>query len=162
LQHTKGDVLEIGAHSGATTKIFCDIGTQHNCHVYVIDPWDGRQQGDNDVFQTFQKNTAECLNLTVYHTGSEDPQVLKDLQGRGVQFAFILIDGMHSYKAVKNDLKRYKELLKAGGVICIDDWTGPYGFSAEIRKATTDHLDDNYHALDTPGSFIERYFVRLT
>jgi predicted O-methyltransferase YrrM len=162
LDHVEGDILEIGAHQGRTTKIFCDLGKQYNRHVFVVDPWDGRQQGNQKTFEAFQGATRGCDNLTVQHLGSEDPRVLGTFQKDDVKFAYILIDGLHSYDAVKNDLERYKDLLQPGGIICIDDWRGPYGFSVAIRKAATDHLDEHYQELPTPDSFIENYFVKLS
>lgn len=162
LEYIEGDVLEIGAHQGRTTKIFCEVGLKYNRHVFVVDPWDGRQQGSQAAFDTFNVATTACKNLMVQRKGSEDPIVLENFQKDDVKFAFILIDGMHSYEAVKNDLEKYKGLLELHGIICIDDWHGPYGFSKAIRRAAVDHLDTNYQEFKTPDSFIEHYFIKLS
>lgn len=162
LEHVKGDILEIGAHKGTCTKVFCEIGEKYDCRVFVVDPWDGRQQGSQGEFNIFSEATAAYQNLTVHRKGSEDLAVLEAFQNDGVKLAFILIDGLHSYDAVTNDLERYKGLLEPNGIICIDDWTGPYRFSEAIRKAAINHLDENYQQLTTPDSFIETYFVKLS
>jgi hypothetical protein len=162
LEHVEGDILEIGAHSGGTTKVFCELGDKYNRHVHVVDPWDGRQQGNAEAHGQFQAVCSEYKNLTVHRLGSEDPAVLEALKEKGVRFSYILIDGLHSYDAVKNDLLLYKDLLTLHGVICIDDWQGPYAFSNDIRDAAHDHLDDSYKELTVPESFIETYFVRLS
>jgi hypothetical protein len=161
LEHVEGDILEIGALRGRTTQAFCDVGAKYNRHVFVVDPWDGRQQGSHKEFTEFQNNTAGCQNLTVHRMASENPAALKALKEQGVKLSFILIDGLHTYDAVHNDLMLYKDLLESHGVICIDDWRGPYGFSAAIQKAAHEQLDEDYQHLKTPDSFIETYFVKL-
>lgn len=162
LERVQGDILEIGAHAGTCTKVFCEIGAQHGRHVFVVDPWDGRQQGSEAIFGQFNGATSTYKNLTVQRKGSEDPTVLEKFQEDNTKFAFILIDGLHTYDAVKNDLERYKDLLEPHGVICIDDWRGPYGFSAGIQRAAFAYLDDGYRHLTTPDTFIETYFVKLS
>lgn len=162
LEHVKGDILEIGAHQGGTTVVFCEESLKYDRHVFVVDPWDGRQQGNQRALNVFNGATEAHKNLTVQRMGSENPAVLKGFQRDNTKFAFILIDGLHSYDAVKNDLERYKDLLEPHGILCLDDWHGPYGFSPEIRKAAKDHLDANYQELKTPDSFIEHYFVKLS
>jgi hypothetical protein len=161
LQHIDGDILEIGAHGGVTTEVFCKTGNTYDRHVFVIDPWDGRQEGGNDAYIAFNARTRNFANLTTYKLGSENPAVLAKLIEMNVKFAFILVDGLHSHAAVTNDLSCYKDLLVPGGIISMDDWRGPYGFSKEIQLATREQLDDNYQELTTPDSFIESYFVRL-
>lgn len=162
LPHVKGDILEIGAHEGTTTKVFAATGKEYDRQVHVIDPWDGRQQGSNTTFQIFKKNTSELDNITVHRIGSEDSSVEQKFIEDGVKFSFILIDGLHSYNAVKNDLDRYKHLLVPHGIICVDDWRGPYAFSVDIQLAAKDNLDKNYVEIKTPDSFIEAYFVKLS
>ena len=161
LENVEGDILEIGALRGRTTQIFCDEGLKHGRHVDVIDPWDGRQEGGDKVYTEFKNNTARCKNLTVHRLGSDNPAILQRLRERGVKLCFILIDGLHTYDAVKNDLTLYADLLEPHGVICIDDWRGPYGFSAAIQKAAHEQLDEGYQHLKTPDTFIETYFVKL-
>ena len=162
LQHVAGDILEIGAYQGGTTKVFCRVGAEYDRVVHVIDPWDGRQQGSHSAYNAFKTYTSDFTNLTVQKAGAEDPKVLEQFKKDGLKFAFILIDGDHSYESIKSDILSYKDLLLPRGVICIDDWHGPYGFSDGIQQAARDHLDDNYKLLDAPDSFIERYFVKLS
>lgn len=162
LKYVMGDILEVGAFQGRSTKIFCEIGVKYDRVVHVVDPWDGRQQGNKGAYDKFLANTEGCTNLIVQKLGSEDPKVLEQFKKDGVKFAFILIDGHHTYENVRNDLINFKDLLEPYGVICIDDWHGPYGFSDVIQLAANDFLDDNYLLLKAPDSFIERYFVKLS
>ena len=159
----KGDILEIGAHKGRSTKIFCTIAKMYDRRVYVIDPWDGRQEGDIKAFGDFQDAIKDVGSLlTVHKRGSENPAVLSKFKKDDTKFAFILVDGLHSYEAIRGDLTRYKDLLEPHGIICIDDWCGPYGFDVGIRQAAAECLDDNYLRIITPDSFIETYFVKLS
>ena len=159
-QFIDGDVLEIGAHQGGSTSIFCEVGDKYNRNVIVIDPWDGRQEGNNQVYSKFKENTASFTNLVVYKLSSDDPSIREKFTVSKIKLSFILIDGLHSYAAVKNDIEKYLDFLSPHGILCIDDWRGPYKFSAEIRKAALDHLGDNIKELNTPNSFIEQYFVK--
>lgn len=161
LEHVEGDILEIGAHIGTTTVVFCDAARDKGRNVTVIDPWDGRQQGNNKIHQQFKTATTHLTNLVVHHMGSEDPRPLAQFKADGTKFAFILIDGLHSYPAVKNDIEKYSELLMPGGILCIDDWHGPYTFSKAIQKAANECLGDNWRQLSHPESLIETYFVKL-
>lgn len=160
LEHVEGDILEIGAHEGCSTKVFCSLGAEYYRQVYVIDPWDGRQQGDSTVYQQFIVNTKDCKNLTIYRLGSENSKICENFETNNIKFAFILIDGLHSYHAIINDLTKYQNLLTPGGIICIDDWQGPYAFSAEIQRGTKASLNKSYYKLVTPISFIENYFMK--
>ena len=162
LQHVAGDILEIGAFQGRSTSIFCKVGAEYDRVVHVVDPWDGRQQGNHGAYNKFKENTAAHANLTVQKLGSEDPRVLAKFKEDGTKFAFILIDGYHTYNNVRSDLISFKDLLQPRGVICLDDWHGPYAFSNAIQQAANDYLDDNYLLLKAPDSFIERYFVKLS
>ena len=160
LRKIQGDILEIGAHRGNTTKVFCRMGAKYDRHVFVVDPWDGRQEGDDKIFQEFRNNTSEHANLTVHHVGSEDPAVRESFLTNETRFSFILVDGLHSKPAVQNDIEQYADLLNPGGIICFDDWRGPYGFCGAIREAVAEHLK-GFAEVKTPDTFIEQYFVKL-
>lgn len=159
LEKVEGDILEIGAHRGASTRMFCEIAEKFGRKVYVIDPWDGRQEGDAGIYGEFVANTADCKNLIVHRMGSEKPEAFQAI--KDIKFAFIFIDGLHSYDAVVIDFTRYRTLLSAHGVICVDDWTGPYEFCDQVRRAVLEHLNDEFVEIFSPGSLIERYIARV-
>lgn len=161
LTEADGDILEVGAHSGTTTKVFCEIAKQFNRHVYVIDPWDNRQQGNKSAYDAFVRNTSGLDNLTVIRAGSETDNAKNTIgQIAKLEIAFYLLDGLHTKDAVANDIVSYCKFISVGGVLCVDDWTGPYGFSAAIQQSTSANLPKNFTALKCPDTFIERYFIR--
>jgi|RhiMethySRZTD1v2_1073278.scaffolds.fasta_scaffold07584_11 cephalosporin hydroxylase len=159
LEMVTGDILEIGAHRGDSTRMFCEIAEKFGRKVYVIDPWDGRQEGNNDVYGEFLANTAHCKNLVVYRMGSEKPEAFEAV--KDIKLAFLFIDGMHAYDAVVSDFTKFRKLLSDKAVICIDDWTGPYDFCHAIRTAVLDHMNSEFEEIQAPGSLIEKYIVRL-
>lgn len=161
LEHAEGHILEIGALKGTTTAIFCRAAEKYQRRVFVIDPWDGRQGGNNSIHGEFRKNTSHFKNLTVYRRGSESLESRKSFLANNIKFAFILIDGLHGYEAVKNDINLYADLLMPNGVLCFDDWQGPYGFCKSIQQAANDHLNHGLVMIQTPDSFIERYFIKV-
>lgn len=119
LANVEGDLLEIGAHVGSTTKVLCEVGAKYNRKVFVIDPWDGRQEGTNETYESFQNNCSQHSNLTTIRRASQDQEILALLGPQ--RFAYILIDGLHEYQAVKHDFITFTPLLNSGGVVCIDD-----------------------------------------
>ena len=159
LEKVEGDILEIGAHRGASTRMFCEIAEKFGRKVYVIDPWDGRQEGAPEIYNEFLAVTCNCKNLTVHRMGSEDPRAFEAV--KDVKLAFLFIDGLHSYDAVVSDFTKYRKLLSDKAVVCVDDWTGPYSFSDAIRRAVREHMNDQYEEIESPGSLIEKYIVRL-
>jgi cephalosporin hydroxylase len=158
LEKVDGDILEIGAHRGDSTRMFCEIAEKFGRKVYVIDPWDGRQEGNSDVYREFLSNTAHCKNLVVHRMGSEKPEAFEAVKHS--KLAFLFIDGMHSYDAVVSDFTKFRKLLSDKAVVCVDDWTGPYDFCHAIRMAILDHMNSDFEEIDTPGMLIERYIAR--
>jgi hypothetical protein len=158
LEAVDGDILEIGAHRGDTTKVLCEIAAKFNRSVYVIDPWDGRQEGDAAIFNIFTANTNKYSNLKYHRAGSETSSAIEFMSDK--KLSYLLVDGLHTYNAVCNDIYNYAKLIHQHGVLCVDDWTGPYGFSPEIQRATFDSIGDRFELIDCPPQLIERYFVR--
>lgn len=124
------DALEIGAHNGGTTKYMSGIFKR----VFVIDPWDGRQQGNEIVFQDFLKTTEGCDNVEYVRAGSETPQAksfLKNIEGFKLGYCFI--DGLHTKEAVINDYFLILDYLVSGSIIIVDDTNyGPVNEGADF------------------------------
>ncbi len=114
----KLDSLEIGAHNGGTTKFLSDIFKR----VFVIDPWDGRQQGNQNVYEEFLTITKDCKNIEFARTGSETVEArtfLKNIPDFKIGFCFI--DGLHTKEAVINDYFLIIDYLTEGSIIVVDD-----------------------------------------
>lgn len=104
LETYEGDILEIGCHVGLTTKIFAELAKKHGRKVVVVDPWDGRQEGNQTVYEQFVENTSEYADIIeVNRMGSQEPQAVEKIkQGN---FAFCWIDGLHTPYACKSDIE---------------------------------------------------------
>ena len=113
-----GDLVEIGAYRGETTRLLAAVARKHQRRLIVIDPWiSGSQDCVSDEHQAFLKNTAEVQDvLDVWRESSVDRAVVARLATRPLCFAFV--DGWHVLHACLSDI------LAAGhakGVIAIDD-----------------------------------------
>lgn len=116
------DCLEIGALDGLSTKYL----SKHFKRVFVIDPWDGRQQGESFKYNLFLENTSECQNVYHIRSGSETQESkewLKSFDDLKIGFSFI--DGLHTTQAVINDFNLSSPYMVKNGLILVDDCEFP-------------------------------------
>ena len=109
--------LEIGAYIGERTSFLSEKFKT----VLVIDPWDGRQQGNSSIMERFLKNTEHCDNIKICKFGSETEQARKFLEEEANNLKFVYIDGLHTYDAVVNDINLCLDFCDNGGVFLVDD-----------------------------------------
>ena len=124
LEKYEGDILEIGAYKGDTTKIFLEFAEKYDRKVYVVDPWSGPQEGNDKVYEDFLKKVGDNPRLTVYRMGSQDPSTKKLIRDMNLCFAFV--DGLHTPEACKSDILVCQEAVKQG-VVVVDDIRNAYG-----------------------------------
>jgi hypothetical protein len=119
LNHIKKfDALEIGAHVGGTTKHLSNLFKR----VFVIDPWDGRQEGNESVYQQFLEYNKDTTNLEHKRTGSETEEAKSFLREiKNFELGYCLIDGLHTKEAVINDYLLILDYLIPGSIIVVDD-----------------------------------------
>ena len=125
-------VLEIGSWAGQSTCMWgCICKKFGRGKVYCVDNWLGSEnvphmRGKKDeVIKLFRHNirSSEVEDYIIPIQGSSD-DILPIL--RNESFDFIYIDGDHAYSQFKRDLLNSMKLLKAGGVLCGDDYDIPY------------------------------------
>ena len=123
LQNFEGNILEIGCHIGLTTKIYCELARKYNRKVVVVDPWNGQQQGDQNIYEQFLTNTKEYEDVLLIHRVSSFAPEGKNIITKG-EFAFCWIDGLHTYDACKQDIE---SCSKQKGILAVDDlrWLPP-------------------------------------
>ena len=137
LNNTEGDILEIGAHIGLTTKIFCELARKYNRKVMVIDPWNGQQEGNQSVYVEFMKNTKGYDDvLTVHRQSSLLPESREIIQNN--KFAMCFVDGLHTKDACRYDIE---SCINQKGIIAVDDLTWSpglkdlvFGFSEKYKR----------------------------
>lgn len=138
------DAIEIGALDGLTTQYLSKFFKR----VFVIDPWDGRQQGEPSKYEIFCENTKNLTNVYHCRTGSETVEAKLFLQNvENPNFGFVYIDGLHTTEAVINDFNLCKDLVVKNGYIFIDDCDyQPVNVGAEVVKNenTQNYFERNY------------------
>lgn len=131
----KGNFLEIGGGSG---KFF-----DHNMNSFgswistyvIIEPY------PNDEFsravQSWKHKVQHVMrgdaNITVIHDFSTNNDVIDAFPDN--YFDFVYIDGDHSYKGAKSDLRNYYPKVRRGGVIAGHDYCCSYKEWKEILHA---------------------------
>lgn len=142
----EGDVLEIGAFIGNTTKMFSKaLENNTNKKIYVLDPYDGQQEGNDHVYSQFKQNTNELKNL-IHHREKSQSDFAINFMKRN-KFMYVFVDGLHTYEAAFHDMLNVAHNLSIGGVICLDD-TNLNG----IKKALSDFLlkNENFSLINKP------------
>ena len=153
LNNVDGDILEIGALTGTSTRVLCESAKRKNRIVHVIDPWDGREAGDDGMYQMFLARTSSYNNLKVLKvssTSSEAAEYIKNLK-----LSFCLVDGLHTYDYAMSDLKVAEESISDSGVICLDDINIP-----EVKRAAVDFCSSSNWRLLEIDSHIESFLLR--
>lgn len=112
-----GNVVEIGARKGETTKYFLNIAKKYDRKVLVIDPWNGEQQGNENIYQEFLKNTKEYNNLIIKRIKSEESEDILE----NFDYSYCFIDGLHTYGSTKNNLNIVYKTINENGIVCLDD-----------------------------------------
>ena len=135
-----GDILEIGCHIGLTTKIFCELAKKYNRKVTIIDPWNGQQQGGDNEFKQFTKNTepyTDILNVNRVSSLSEEG---KNIIENG-NYCFCWVDGLHTYEACGQDI----DSCSKHKVIAVDDIRWLADLQRVFKEKTTEHNFKSYH-----------------
>ncbi|MBV6641983.1 MAG: class I SAM-dependent methyltransferase [Cyclobacteriaceae bacterium] len=143
-KHSRG--CEIGVWKGDFTERLLKLAKPSE--LYLIDPWkyfgeykrawfggvDNTQEKMDEVYefvlQRFQKPIAYEQLKIIREVSSEAHQRLED-----ASFDWIYIDGNHTYDFVMQDLKYYYPKLKAGGILCGDDYGTIGWWQGGVKKA---------------------------
>jgi predicted O-methyltransferase YrrM len=133
LDSIEGDVIEIGALTGTSTKVFCEVASKFDRQVYVIDPWNGSEAGSESMYDSFVKRTSKYSNLNVIRESSASQLAIDSMRDKKISFC--LVDGLHTFEAAYYDLINYCDLITPGGLICLDDINLP-----EVRAAAAEFL----------------------
>jgi hypothetical protein len=106
-----------------------------------VDPWlDGgpdlrdteyfKALGEKDVFDTFLRNVHPVIHR-IKAMRMPSTEAARFMTDESVDF--IMLDGDHSYEAVKADLDAWLPKMKPGGIISGDDYTWP-GVETAVRE----------------------------
>ena len=141
LLNYEGDILEIGAHIGRSTVILAALAKKYNRKVIVIDPWDGRQEGNESVYQTFKQNTKEFEDIIEINRldsmSDEAKTIIKENK-----FAFCWIDGLHTVEACKSDID---SCSTQKGIIAVDDLSWSTGLEDLFKEKANEYKFFSYY-----------------
>lgn len=136
--------LEIGSYEGRSAQWLLD--NIPDLYLTCIDTWDnsGIEEGLNST--NAEKIFDEKLGGKVRKIKGESGEILRTLT---MSYDLIYIDGNHTAAAVLEDMVLSFRLLKSGGVMICDDYTGGWG---------KNHLNFPKLAID---SFVNCYWDKL-
>ena len=141
-----GNIIEIGAGIGETTKLLLYTAKEYGVKVVVIDPhelgWDEMPEsyGRPYPYQQFIENTNEYKDFMIHirEASQNEGMTEKLMQFKPIVFSFV--DGLQYKDAVLSDLNMMKKLDCS--CICVDDYTRLTSIS-EVPLAIEQFLKDN-------------------
>lgn len=107
-------MIEIGSYTGDSTAIFA----KYFDTVYAIDPWESNIGGITNsvdmksVYDLFCKHTSGKNIIAIRDHSSRVYDLFRD-----ESVDFVYIDGLHTYKAVMEDIRHYKSKVRKGGYL---------------------------------------------
>lgn len=151
---SNGDtIVEIGSWFGKSTKYLIDKVNESNkeLNIITIDTFRGSQNEDihteivenGSIYQDFYQNVDSPHITIIKETSYEASKLFTN-----GSIDYLMIDGDHSYKSVKEDIQNYFYKIKPGGIISGDDYKAFEG----VRNAVDEFFEgadektyDNYH-----------------
>ena len=130
-----GNFLEIGGGSGKFFDHNMKSFGEFLSNYVIIEPYANEEF--TKIVQgwkvTAEKSSESSVNITVIHDFSTSSMVIYAFPDR--YFDFVYVDGDHSYKGSKSDLRNYYPKVKRGGVIAGHDYCCSRAESKEIVHA---------------------------
>ena len=122
--------MEIGAQYGESTQVL--LNTLNIEKFIIIDPYEIYDEYNKDEFNKIMevngndfyfnsiKSKFQQYNMEFIREYSNSPKAFNSIADKSLDLCFI--DGNHEYEYVYNDIKIYLPKMKAGGIICGDDY----------------------------------------
>jgi SAM-dependent methyltransferase len=108
-----GDFIEIGCHTGGTTRELAAVAGERGRRVLAVDPW----EKDPSVYDDFLRRTKEHGGLIdVIHLPSQDEEAIERIKARPLCFAYV--DGSHEPDLLACDIRT---VAHCAGAIAVDD-----------------------------------------
>ncbi len=135
LARGKRSVVEVGTwlgHSALAMAEVCDG------RVYCVDHWRGSQNGTGLVDDPLAFYELFLMQIREYQAGDQIVPLFGDSTCIAQLFArkhidLLYIDGAHDYDSVTADLRAWVPSVRAGGIVCGDDYS-------EVKKAVHDYF----------------------
>lgn len=122
-----GMILEIGAWEGRSTIALANA--VHPRIVHTVDTWKGSPGEVSALFATKRDVRAQFdANVAAFTAGNVAAHQMgwrEFLASCAGPFAFVFIDGEHTYREVFDTIEAVKPKLAAGAIVCGDDQHHP-------------------------------------
>jgi len=158
-----GNIIEIGAGVGESTKIFLKVSQHFNRKTLCIDPFCDIKYGGNDYIYRLEEFTENTYLYKEYLTLCKDyshtKNALEHINNFG-EIAFAFVDGDQSFTGVLTDL--YNMSNARAKVICIDDMGSTDKRGDLVRKAVIAFMEiysTEYTLIRSNKDNIEGYLV---
>jgi len=111
-KETAKNVLEVGIYNGGSIKLWNDFFT--NANVYGLDI-----MNINHIWEGI-KNNKKIILLTSIDAYNND-FFITNLLNKNIKFDFMLDDGPHTLKSMKQFIKLYSQIMTDDGILIIED-----------------------------------------
>ena len=144
------DIVEIGCFAGRSTRFLCDaleLSGKHEVKVHIIDTFEGsgREHANvnlNTMYDDFMRNLHDHIEAerVIINVNKSDNQNILDSFDDNSVFG-VIVDGAHTYEAVKEDIINWWPKVKDGGIMVGDDVS-----LESVRQAAFDGF--KYHGIN--------------
>jgi len=147
-----GDIAEIGSWKGRSTIVMARAlreAGERSCRIWAIDPHlgseerEGMVRSEGPTFPVFQRNLRNAgvddLVEPLVMMSVEGARVLAD---KGVRLRLVFIDGAHDEESVREDIRAFLPLMRAGGLVAFHDCDPEGGMFPGVWKAFQSELAD--------------------
>lgn len=129
--------LEIGAAAGGTARLLDDFFRFERLHIIDLNN-DGMLDQDGVPLWTHRKTNLPKNNVVEWVGDSQSVECDRTLEGWGVDFDLVLIDGDHSYEGVKADTHTVIPNLADNAIVIFHDVVAPqtegvHRWAAELK-----------------------------
>jgi len=161
LEKYSGNLIEIGAGVGHSTKVFLKWSEKYNRQTLVIDPWEtlaGQPHGYGSYsFDEFMYNVRGYENNLIICKEPSDGKIGSFLK-YSQPFAFAFVDGLQHEASVMHDLYICAE--HDTKIIAVDDFNRDTP-NSQVPKAIEKFIDQNpqYKMIETRKN-IECYLIK--
>lgn len=156
----QGHVVEIGSGFGRSTCFLAagskaaNRGAVWTVDPHTGDPWYLKQQGLKSI------NSCSIFTKNIRKLGFQDwvrPLVMTSEEAsqkwaeKGKPIRLLFIDGLHTYEAVRLDIKCWLPFVVSGGLVVFDDCGHPR--YPGVKKAVDEVFSDLHHFGDLTWTF---------
>lgn len=159
-------IIEVGTYFGASARNMATFAKDYHKDVEIVcidtflgsvEHWHNHQYFKPDLFKNgrppiFEQFISNVIHLKLTDTITPFPIDSVNggltLQRYGVQADLIYIDGGHEYESITTDLRIFRNLVRPGGMVMLDD-----SHYEPIQKAAQEQLAP-YAPIKTQGTKI--------